>query len=150
MKLFYFIFIFLTLALPLMFFLGFLAGEVPVVALLMAFGVSFVFSFCCKMLKRMTYAPKYFDTNFNKYYSLEASLLGVQTEIEEALSSIKALQILPKRIVNSKNSNTAYELNLVMDSDKRHTVLAHASYEDIKNDAQTLSMHLGLQIVEKE
>jgi hypothetical protein len=150
MKLFYLVFCFLTYFTPLFFIGGFIAGEVPVYALLMVFGVTFLFSYVCRLLHKMTFAPNVFDRMHNRYYAIESSILGAEKEIEETISAIKALQILSKRIVSSKNSYTAYELNLVMDSGTRRTVLSHASYDDIKRDAQTIGMHLGLSVLEKE
>jgi hypothetical protein len=149
MQAFFMVFCFLTIALPVFFFLGFLAGEVPVYALLFASGVSFLFYHICRIIKKMTWAPNYFDRMNDTYYALEPAIFGVDKEIREAISSIQALQILPKRIHSSKNSYTAYELNLLLKSGDRRTVVSHASYDDIKKDAQTISMHLGLNIFEK-
>lgn len=150
MKLFYYTFCFLTYCTPLFFVGGFIAGEVPLYALFMIFGVTVLFSYVCKILYKMAFSPMYFDRMNNRFFALESSILGAEKEIEETISSINALQILSKRVASSNKSYTAYELNLVMDSGKRRTVLSHASYDDIKKDAQTIGMHLGISVLEKE
>lgn len=150
MKLFYLVFCFMTLIVPIVFFGGVIAGEVPLYALLMCLSVAILFLYVCKILKKMAYAPNYFDKTTDTYYALEPGFFGVDKEIKEAISSIEALQILPKTMQSSKNRYTSYELNLLLKSGERRTVLSHASYKDIKQDAQTISMHFGFNILEKE
>ena len=57
---------------------------------------------------------------------------------------IHALQIIKERISSKNGSYYSYELNLVLQDSKRVNVIDHGNLKKIREDAQKLSIFLGV------
>lgn len=101
--------------------------------------------------RKIIYKPNFFDIKNNLYFTFDHFYLKQKKEIQESISSIKAIQILDKIIRPPKwKEYTAYELNLIFDSGRRRNVICHGCYENIKKDAEKLSKYLDIPILERE
>lgn len=149
MKLFYLVFRYLSLAVALFFFIGFFVGQVPVWCLMLVSLVTYGFYYVSGWLEHYAHAPRFFDKSANRYVAIERSLLGAEKEVSEALSAIKLLQILPKTVSSSDHTYTAYELNLVLGTGQRRTLVSHACYDQLKKDARLLQAEFGFPLIEK-
>jgi len=108
------------------------------------------------MTRKIIYKPNFFDIKNNLYFTFDDFIFKQKKEIHETISSIKAIQILEKtvftkiRFIGFRYTYTAYELNLIFDTDRRRNVICHGCYENIKKDAEKLSKYLDIPILERE
>ena len=62
-----------------------------------------------------------------------------------SLSQIHAIQIIPEW-VSGKNSFVSYEINIVLKDFSRHNIVDHGNIKKIREDAEKISMFLGVRM----
>lgn len=124
-------------------------------ALLGILSILTLFMFLTFYIKKITFAPNYFDRNKGIYYAHKPKLLGADEKTEVTISHIQSLQILSKEKKNKSNrhnnkSHTAYQLNMILRDGSRKNIVSHGSYKDIKEDGESLSKLLGISLLERQ
>ncbi|WP_176012492.1 hypothetical protein [Victivallis sp. Marseille-Q1083] len=93
--------------------------------------------------------PIVFDAEAKQYWADRRRQPAASRECHRdraAFETIRALQILPKFISNSRNAYYSYELNLVLNNGRRLNIVDHGRLKPLRQDAAALATFLAVPL----